>query len=233
MPTPLTQYEDEDILWQYSLRQLLNGTTYRVLELILLGVVVPSLILFFKLAPHLLLFLWGTFLYCLLVFYFLESSESQKKLRLTVSVEFFGFIVLRWVLFSLVLYLFTVFIFPEKLFLIQRTNPGFIWKILIFYPVFSALPQEFIFCKFFFARYRNFFGEKTFMVLMSSLAFCFAHLLFINWVAPVLGFVAGIIFARTYQRTKSLLLVSLEHSLYGDTLFFIGLGWFFWGGSIV
>ena len=103
---------------------------------------------------------------------------------------------------------------------------------MIFYPFFSALPQEFIFCKFFFARYKSFFGENTLMVAMSSLAFCLGHILFINWVAPVLGLVGGIIFAGTYKKTKSLLMVSIEHSLYGDTLFFIGLGWFFWGGSV-
>jgi len=28
------------------------------------------------------------------------------------------------------------------------------------------------------------------------------------------------------------LLVSIEHALYGNTLFFLGLGWFFWGGSV-
>ena len=70
------------------------------------------------------------------------------------------------------------------------------------------------------------------MVAMSSIAFCLAHILFNNWLAPVLGLVGGIIFEGTYKKTKSLLMVSIEHSLYGDTLFFIGLGWFFWGGSV-
>ena len=30
-------------------------------------------------------------------------------------------------------------LFPEKLFMIQANNPGLIWKILLFYPLFSAL----------------------------------------------------------------------------------------------
>ena len=220
------------MLWQDCFRQVANGTKYRIFELILLSIILPSVILFFKLAPNLLLFLWAVLLYCLLVFYVCYPEEERGKYRVTLSINIIGFVVARWVLLSLLLFLFTYFMFPEKLFLVQRTNPGFIWKIMVFYPLFSALPQEFIFCKFFFSRYKVFFGEKTFMVMMSSLAFCFAHILFINCVAPVLGLLAGVIFARTYQRTKSLLLVSLEHSLYGDTLFFIGLGWFFWGGSI-
>ena len=220
------------MLWQDCFRQVANGTKYRIFELILLSLILPSVILFFELAPHLLLFLWATLLYCLLVFYVCQPEGERGKYPITVTINIIGFVVVRWLLFSLLLFLFTYFTFPEKLFLVQKTNPGFIWKIILFYPLFSALPQEFIFCKFFFARYRVFFGEKTFMVMMSSLAFCFAHILFINWVAPVLGLLAGVIFARTYKKTKSLLLVSLEHSLYGDTLFIIGLGWFFWGGSV-
>lgn len=116
--------------------------------------------------------------------------------------------------------------------MIQENRPGLIWKILIFYPIFSALPQEFIFCKFFFYRYRRFFGDRFLMISMSACAFCIAHILFLNWVAPILGFMAGILFAMTYWKTNSLAMVTLEHSLYGNALFVLGLGWFFWGGSV-
>ena len=67
---------------------------------------------------------------------------------------------------------------------------------------------------------------------MSSIIFCFAHIFVINWVAPLLGYIGGLIFANTYRKTKSLFIVTLEHALYGNTLFFLGLGWFFWGGSV-
>jgi hypothetical protein len=70
------------------------------------------------------------------------------------------------------------------------------------------------------------------MIIMSSLIFCFAHIFAVNWVAPLLGIFGGFLFATTYSKTKSLLLVSFEHALYGNALFFIGLGWFFWGGSV-
>ena len=70
------------------------------------------------------------------------------------------------------------------------------------------------------------------MVTMSAVAFCVAHILFLNWVAPILGLLAGIIFANTYRRTNSLAMVTLEHSLYGNAIFVMGLGWYFWGGSI-
>ena len=40
------------------------------------------------------------------------------------------------------------------------------------------------------------------------------------------------IFASTYSKTKSLALVTIEHGLYGISLFLIGLGWYFYGGAV-
>jgi len=100
------------------------------------------------------------------------------------------------------------------------------------YPILSALPQEFIFCSFFFERYKKFFPNEKVMIVASAVVFAFAHVLFINWVAPVLSFIAGLIFAMTYAKTKSLALVTIEHGLYGNVLFLVGLGWYFYGGAV-
>ena len=211
---------------------IFNSTNYKAIELIILSIIIPFTILFFKFSSNVLIFLWLILIYCICIFCLCEKRHQKYKNKLLITQNTLIYVFIRWIIFSFGLFIFTFYVFPEKLFIVQKSNPGFIWKIMIFYPFFSALPQEFIFCKFFFARYKSFFGEKTLMVAMSSLAFCLAHILFINWVAPVLGLVGGIIFAGTYKKTKSLLMVSIEHSLYGDTLFFIGLGWFFWGGSV-
>ena len=211
---------------------IFNGASYKTIELIILSIIIPFTILYFKFSSNVLIFLWLILIYCICIFCLCEKRHQKYKNKLLITQNTLIYVFIRWIIFSFGLFIFTFYVFPEKLFIVQKSNPGFIWKIMIFYPFFSALPQEFIFCKFFFARYKSFFGEKTLMVAMSSLAFCLAHILFINWVAPVLGLVGGIIFAGTYKKTKSLLMVSIEHSLYGDTLFFIGLGWFFWGGSV-
>ena len=211
---------------------IFNSTNYKAIELIILSIIIPFTILYFKFSSNVLIFLWLILIYCICIFCLCEKRHQKYKNKLLITQNTLIYVFIRWIIFSFGLFIFTFYVFPEKLFIVQKSNPGFIWKIMIFYPFFSALPQEFIFCKFFFARYKSFFGEKTLMVAMSSLAFFLAHILFINWVAPVLGLVGGIIFAGTYKKTKSLLMVSIEHSLYGDTLFFIGLGWFFWGGSV-
>ena len=104
--------------------------------------------------------------------------------------------------------------------------------LVTFYPVFSALPQEFIFCSFFFARYAPFFGTGRGMVLASAVIFAYAHVLYINPIAPVMSLLGGLIFAQTYWKSKSLALVTIEHSLYGISLFFSGLGWYFYSGNV-
>jgi len=84
-----------------------------------------------------------------------------------------------------------------------------------------------------FERYKKFFKSDIAMIIASAVVFAYAHVLYINWVAPFLSFIAGLIFATTYSKTKSLALVTIEHGLYGNVLFLIGLGWYFYGGAVV
>jgi len=63
-------------------------------------------------------------------------------------------------------------------------------------------------------------------------AFALAHLFFSNWIAALLSLGGGLLFARTYAHSRSTLLTTVEHGLWGDALFTIGLGWYFYGGSI-
>ena len=70
------------------------------------------------------------------------------------------------------------------------------------------------------------------MIWASAIVFAYAHILFINPVAPVLSLLAGYFFASTYAKYKSLALVTIEHALYGNMIFTLGLGYYFWGGSV-
>ena len=208
----------------------------KILELMILGFVFPLTIVYFKFSQYILLFLWIISIYGIAtLFFFYRKEVSLKKL---ISINFFKnkryiyLIIVRWIFFSFLLLLFTKILFPEKLFLIQKKNLDLLLKIFIFYPIFSAFPQEFIFCTFFFIRYKTLFKNEKNLVFTSAIIFCFAHIFSINWVAPLLSIFGGFIFASTFKKTKSLILVSLEHALYGNSLFAIGLGWFFWGGSV-
>jgi membrane protease YdiL (CAAX protease family) len=108
-----------------------------------------------------------------------------------------------------------------------------IWLlVIVLYPLLSAVPQEIIFRTFFFHRYQRLFPNDICMMLTNGVCFGLAHLFFGNWLAPALTAAGGVIFARTYSRTGSTLLVCLEHSLWGNFIFTIGLGWYFYTGSI-
>ena len=105
--------------------------------------------------------------------------------------------------------------------------------VVLFYPLLSVIPQEIIFRSFFFRRYEQLFNTPNKIILFSGLAFGWVHILLLNWVAVIFSAVGGIIFASTYNRTKSLALTCLEHALYGCFIFTIGLGFYFYHGQAV
>jgi membrane protease YdiL (CAAX protease family) len=108
-----------------------------------------------------------------------------------------------------------------------------IWAlVVVLYPPLLAYPQEVIFRCFFFERYRSIFSNQAAMILLNGLSFGLAHVFYGNWIAPSLATLGGILFAYRYVRTGSLLAVSLEHGLWGDYLFTVGIGWYFYSGSI-
>ncbi len=103
--------------------------------------------------------------------------------------------------------------------------------IAILYPLLSVVPQEFAFRVFFFRRYEPILGQGHAMRLTNALLFGWAHIVMHNSLAVVLSVLGGYLFALTYQRTRSLPAVCLEHALYGVFLFFIGWGTFFFAGA--
>jgi membrane protease YdiL (CAAX protease family) len=118
------------------------------------------------------------------------------------------------------------------LFSFPRERP-FLWVLVVLlYPLVSALPQEVIFRVFFFHRYRSLFPEPRLMMLVSASAFALAHLELGNLPALGLSFLGGLLFANTFGTTRSLPIVTLEHGLWGDWLFTVGLGVYFYGGHV-
>lgn len=102
--------------------------------------------------------------------------------------------------------------------------------VLLLYPLLSALGQELIFRVFLFHRYRSLFPKPQLMMAVSAAVFALAHLQLGNALAPLLTVAGGLLFAYTFARTRSLPLVALEHGLWGDWLFTLGLGAYFYGG---
>lgn len=113
-----------------------------------------------------------------------------------------------------------------------RTNPTFWAVVMIAYPVLSVYPQGVLYRAFFFERYAALFPGKWAMIVASAAAFAFLHIIFRNSLAVGLTFAGGLLFAARYAETGSLFTSSSEHALYGCWLFTIGLGQYFYHGTI-
>ncbi len=211
----------------------LSSKPYIAVELALMMLVLPYAIYEFHLIRYMIPILWGVAMYCAIV-HRVTTGETLRQAWHWGEINRASLAPLlrRFAICAIFLTVATLVLLPERLFGFVLEKPAFWAVVMLLYPLISVLPQEVIFRLFFFERYKHIFKTQEMMILASGLAFGLAHIIFQNWVAPLLCAVGGIIFAMTYARRKSLALVSLEHALYGDFIFTIGLGLYFYHGSV-
>ncbi len=121
---------------------------------------------------------------------------------------------------------------PERFLSFPRERPLLWGAVMLLYPVLSVYPQNVIYRCFVFHRYGGLIGEPKAMVGLSALAFCFGHVLFQNSLALLLTLAGGVLFATTYQRTRSAMACSLEHAMYGCMVFTVGLGQYLYYAAV-
>ncbi|MDZ7772692.1 MAG: CPBP family intramembrane glutamic endopeptidase [Balneolaceae bacterium] len=122
----------------------------------------------------------------------------------------------------------TLLVQPGQLLGFPQGAPWRWGMVMLLYPFLSALPQELLYRSWFFRRYRPLFGAEAGMVLASALSFSFLHVIYDNPWALGLSFAGGLLFASTYRRSRSLMVVAAEHALYGCLVFTIGMGGYFY-----
>ncbi len=115
---------------------------------------------------------------------------------------------------------------------LPREAPIVLLFIAIGYPWLSAYPQEITHRAFFFHRYRRIVPDIRVLFVLNVLAFTWLHAPFWHWMAFAVTLPGGVLFAWTYLRTKSTLAAGMEHAIYGWWLFFTGMGWFVFTGSV-
>ena len=149
---------------------------------------------------------------------FIPSFKAHPKPYIQIAVRFLiGAAVLTGLL---------LLIKPEALLSFPKGNPRF-WCVVMFcYPLISVYPQGIIYRAFYNHRYSACF-PKHLQVIIGALAFACAHIPFGNIYALAFTFVGGLMFLSTYRATGSLILAAIEHALFGDFLFTIGWGQFF------
>jgi membrane protease YdiL (CAAX protease family) len=121
---------------------------------------------------------------------------------------------------------------PTQYLTFPRNRPVFWAAVMVLYPVFSAFPQELIYRTFFVHRYGPLFGTSRWLAIaLNGALFGWAHIMFGNAISIVLSGLLGLLLAYRYIHARSFWAVWIEHSLYGQLIFTIGLGRYFFTGN--
>ena len=142
-----------------------------------------------------------------------------------------GRIILGPAIFGILSVVVLYWVDPKALFAFPRSRPGLWIMVMILYPLLAVYPQEVIYRAFFFRRYRPLFGSDQLLVHASAILFSFGHIMFKHWITFVLTLLGGYLFSYTYKKSRSLPAAALEHALYGDIIFTVGLGQYFYTGA--
>jgi membrane protease YdiL (CAAX protease family) len=192
-------------------------------ELLLLFVLLPISLVFSYTIYLKIFFVLVGFIYITIVLFRVEKISFKTPIKVDwkrfwkrFSVFFIGVVAITT--------LFVLFNDASKLFCVIINKP-LLWIIILgVYTFLSVWPQEVIYRAFFFNRYETFFQNKKILIFVNAILFSLAHMFFRNTLVLILTFVGGLLFAYTYFKTRSTLLASVEHALYGNWLFTVGMG---------
>ncbi|GAA4809528.1 CPBP family intramembrane glutamic endopeptidase [Litoribaculum gwangyangense] len=201
----------------------MNSLSYKHYEFFILFVLIPaSFAIDFSVWIKMVLGAFG-FLY---VVYILLKVEKEKFIIVN-NINWKLFWIETLVKLSIIASITILFVYIsnlELLFVVIKNNPKLWFIILFVYSFFSVYPQEIIYRTFFFKRYRDIFKNSRTLILVNAMLFSWAHIFFKNSLVMILTFLGGILFAITFKKTQSTLLVSIEHAVYGCWLFTVGMG---------
>jgi membrane protease YdiL (CAAX protease family) len=165
----------------------------------------------------------------------LLADARFDRTKLWNAAEFHGRLVpilATFVLVALLIWIGVRRFAPQLAWGFVRSSPAFWAVVMVAYPIVSVYPQGVLYRAFFFERYGELFPGKWPMIVASAAAFAFLHIIFRNWLAMALTFAGGLLFASRYADTGSLAVSGFEHALYGCWLFTVGLGRYFYHGTI-
>lgn len=198
-----------------------------LLESALLYLVPPLLLLTGVLPKYLVLpLLWAGTLYALFVL-----RRNGAALHWHVELSDLWRIFRRFALLGAALLLAVWLCAPERFFAMPLHRPGLWAAVILLYPLLSALAQEILFRAFFAYRFEHLLGTRP-LLLFNAAVFAAVHAVFGNPLAVMLSFLGGLVFMSTYLKTRSVSTSTIEHALYGDLVFTVGLGAYFYHGQL-
>jgi len=202
---------------------MMNSKYYKLSEFFIIFILVPiSFALNYSPWIKLSIGVLG-FIY---VIYLLLKIE-KLSFKVSTSIRWKRFWKETLIKLSVIIVLTTLFVWitnKEILFNVLLNKPK-LWVFILFvYSIFSVYPQELIFRTFYFQRYQTLITNTNLFIFINAVVFMLAHIFFRKTLVLILTFLGGLLFALTYKKTKSTLLVSIEHALYGSWLFTLGMG---------
>ena len=203
-----------------------------ILEFALLFVLLPLGYRFSPVRIPVLPLLWLATLYAWWQLHRDSRFESSRLWNIAPLRTHIPSILLTFAVAALLLWLGVRRFAPELEWGFVRRQPAFWALVMVLYPILSVYPQGLLYRAFLFHRYSALFPARWSMILASASAFAFMHLIFRSWIAVVLTFGGGLLFAFRYDQTGSLAVSGVEHALYGCWLFTVGLGQYFYHGTI-
>lgn len=208
------------------MNKILHHPAFKLTELMLFFIGLP-LLYYFNLIPfHKSIPLLAVFFLFLIVLIRDENFNSKKfsfnKFRnwRLILARFAAFVIIS----AVAVYYFS----KDFLFSLPKENTKLWLLIILLYPIWSAFPQELIYRSWFFHRYRDLVKKEWVFVGINAILFSFSHIIFENLLAIILTFIGGILFAFTYKKSNSLMVVFTEHTIYGLWIFTVGIGQYFY-----
>lgn len=201
----------------------MKSNTYKLIEFFIIFILIP---ISFALDYSPFIKLGVGFVGFLYVIYLLLKVE-RKKFKVAQGLnwkQFWRETLIKLAIIAVLTTLFVWFTDNARLFEVLLNKPLLWLTILFVYSVFSVYPQELIYRTLFFERYAILFQSTSFAIVLNAVVFSLAHIMFKSTLVLVLTFLGGLLFALTYTKTKSTLLVSIEHAIYGSWLFTVGMG---------
>ena len=192
----------------------MNRKKQKLIEIFLITFFVIIFVILFQLQSFIIAMLLVTSL--VIILYFKNDIIKIILPKKTKSI-------LNFIFFDIFLIISMIIIFENDVFTneLDFKKYFFISILLLFYLFFSVIPQEIIFRFLFFYRYKDYFDQNE-ILLLNSLVFCFCHIIYFDIYILLFSFFGNLLFSFNYLKNKSLLLVTIEHFLIGQTLIILG-----------
>ena len=193
---------------------IINRKKQKLIEIFLITFFFIIFVILLKLQP----FIIGMLLITSIIISLRFKNEIIKIILPKETKSFLYFIIFDFfIVISLIILFGNDFLTNE----LDFKKYFFILSMIIFYFFFSVIPQELIFRFLFFYRYSVYFNKHE-IIFINSLVFCLCHIIYFDIYILLFSFFGNILFLYNYMKNKSLLLVTIEHFLIGQTLIILG-----------